>query len=221
MRVPGVSLSWRWTSKKDGGRALTPFSERILGNGDRVLAVHHFRRIVAFTPPETGFTLGVEAFVAALLGGKLANNSPPGERTRYSHAWGGGVPRAEREVAAAIDAAGGPAGAARMGLNVVKNAIQQSFVDNDATISHHHGVGVEHSPWLADDISPAGVAVMSGLFASADPKGNFNPGKILPRAAAKAPARTSAAAKTATAKAPAAKAPAAKKPAARKPATTK
>ena len=25
--------------------------------------------------------------------------------------------------------------------NLVKNAIQQSFVDNDATISHHHGVG--------------------------------------------------------------------------------
>jgi alkyldihydroxyacetonephosphate synthase len=66
--------------------------------------------------------------------------------------------------------------------NTVKNAIQQAFVDNDATISHHHGVGVEHSPWLSEDISPEGVKVMAGLFASADAGSNFNPGKILPKA---------------------------------------
>jgi len=65
--------------------------------------------------------------------------------------------------------------------NIVKNAIQQAFVDNDATISHHHGVGLEHAPWLAEDISPEGVKVMSGLLASADAGNNFNPGKILPR----------------------------------------
>jgi alkyldihydroxyacetonephosphate synthase len=62
--------------------------------------------------------------------------------------------------------------------NLVKNAIQQSFVDNDATISHHHGVGVEHSPWLEEDISPEGVVVMKALFAGADPGSNFNPGKV-------------------------------------------
>jgi len=66
--------------------------------------------------------------------------------------------------------------------NLVKNAIQQSFVDNHATISHHHGVGVEHSPWLEEDISPEGVVVMRGLFSSADPGSNFNPGKVTPRA---------------------------------------
>jgi alkyldihydroxyacetonephosphate synthase len=65
--------------------------------------------------------------------------------------------------------------------NTVKNAIQQAFVDNGGTISHHHGVGLEHSPWLAEDISPEGVKVMAGLFESADPNGNFNPGKVLPK----------------------------------------
>ena len=64
--------------------------------------------------------------------------------------------------------------------NLVKNAIQQAFVDNDATISHHHGVGLEHSPWLTQDISEEGVKIMTGLFESADPAQNFNPGKILP-----------------------------------------
>jgi alkyldihydroxyacetonephosphate synthase len=63
--------------------------------------------------------------------------------------------------------------------NKVKNAIQQAFVDNDATISHHHGVGREHSAWLEQDISSEGVKIMMALFEGADPKSNFNPNKIL------------------------------------------
>jgi alkyldihydroxyacetonephosphate synthase len=63
---------------------------------------------------------------------------------------------------------------------VVKSAIQQAFVDNGGTLSHHHGVGVEHAPWLEQDISPAGVELVSGLLGAADPRANFNPGKILP-----------------------------------------
>ncbi len=60
----------------------------------------------------------------------------------------------------------------------VKSAIQQAFVDNHGTISHHHGVGLEHAPWLEQDISVEGVKVMRELVGAADPKKNFNPGKI-------------------------------------------
>ncbi len=60
-----------------------------------------------------------------------------------------------------------------------KSAIQQAFIDNGGSISHHHGVGLEHAPWLEDDISSSGVAVMQGLFDAVDPKGNFNPGKVI------------------------------------------
>jgi alkyldihydroxyacetonephosphate synthase len=63
--------------------------------------------------------------------------------------------------------------------NVVKFAIQQAFIDNGGSLSHHHGVGLEHAPWLEQDISPEGVAIMRGLFASADPGENFNPRKIV------------------------------------------
>jgi len=63
--------------------------------------------------------------------------------------------------------------------DVVKSAIQQAFVDHGGTISHHHGVGREHAPWLEEDISTEGVALMRGLFESADPKNNFNPDKVL------------------------------------------
>lgn len=63
--------------------------------------------------------------------------------------------------------------------DTVKKAIQQSFVDNGGTLSHHHAVGVEHSPWMEQDISAPGVAMMRGLFVGVDPKENLNPGKIL------------------------------------------
>jgi alkyldihydroxyacetonephosphate synthase len=61
----------------------------------------------------------------------------------------------------------------------VKRAIQQSFMDIGGTISHHHGVGEEHSPWLDQDISPAGVFIQRKLFEGVDPGQNFNPGKII------------------------------------------
>ena len=62
----------------------------------------------------------------------------------------------------------------------VKNAVQQSFMDNAATISHHHGVGTDHARWLADDISEAGTDVMVALLRGVDPGRNLNPGTILP-----------------------------------------
>jgi len=63
--------------------------------------------------------------------------------------------------------------------NVVKSAIQQAFIDNGGSLSHHHGVGLEHAPWLEQDISVQGVAVMRGLFEAVDPGENFNPRKIV------------------------------------------
>jgi alkyldihydroxyacetonephosphate synthase len=61
----------------------------------------------------------------------------------------------------------------------VKSAIQQAFVDNGATLSHHHAVGTEHAQWLEQDISAPGVVLLRGLFAGIDPSQNFNPGKIV------------------------------------------
>ncbi len=60
----------------------------------------------------------------------------------------------------------------------VKSAIQQSFVDSGATLSHHHAVGTEHARWLEQDISAPGVAMLKALFDGVDRGGNLNPGKI-------------------------------------------
>jgi alkyldihydroxyacetonephosphate synthase len=62
---------------------------------------------------------------------------------------------------------------------VVKSAIQQTFVDSGATLSHHHAVGTEHAEWLEQDISAPGVAMLRALFDGVDPGGNLNPGKVI------------------------------------------
>jgi alkyldihydroxyacetonephosphate synthase len=63
--------------------------------------------------------------------------------------------------------------------DVVKRTIQQGFVDLGGTLSHHHAVGVEHAPWMEEDISPVGVTMIRSLLDGVDPRHNFNPGKIV------------------------------------------
>ena len=62
---------------------------------------------------------------------------------------------------------------------LVKSAIQQAFVDNGATLSHHHAVGTEHAQWLEQDISAPGVVMLRALFDGTDPGKHLNPGKIV------------------------------------------
>jgi alkyldihydroxyacetonephosphate synthase len=63
--------------------------------------------------------------------------------------------------------------------DVVKVAIQQTFVDSGATLSHHHAVGTEHARWLEQDVSGPGVVMLRALFDGVDPGSNLNPGKIV------------------------------------------
>ena len=62
----------------------------------------------------------------------------------------------------------------------IKKAVQDSFMQNGGTLSHHHAVGTDHAPWLEEDISPMGVAVLGGIKSQADPRGIMNPGKLRP-----------------------------------------
>lgn len=62
----------------------------------------------------------------------------------------------------------------------VKKAVQQSFIDHGATLSHHHAVGTEHLPWLADEISRLGVRTIAAIKQSLDPSNIMNPGRLQP-----------------------------------------
>ncbi len=62
---------------------------------------------------------------------------------------------------------------------VVKSAIQQAFIDEGGTLSHHHAVGLAHAAWLEQDISAPGVGMIRALFDGVDPAHQLNPGKIV------------------------------------------
>ena len=49
-----------------------------------------------------------------------------------------------------------------------------------ATITHHHAVGMDHRPWMADEVGGLGIEVLRGIKATLDPAGIMNPGKLIP-----------------------------------------
>ncbi len=61
----------------------------------------------------------------------------------------------------------------------VKQAAENSFMENGATVSHHHAIGYEHLPWLEADISRQGIEAIVGIKKAIDPKNIMNPGKIV------------------------------------------
>lgn len=63
-----------------------------------------------------------------------------------------------------------------------KRLLTETFLANGAALTHHHAVGMEHKPWMAREVSPTGVAALAALKAGLDPKGLFNPGKLIPSA---------------------------------------
>jgi alkyldihydroxyacetonephosphate synthase len=59
-----------------------------------------------------------------------------------------------------------------------KRAIGDAIVANGGTISHQHGVGVDHKPFLEAEKGELGLAAMRSLFERFDPGGMMNPGKL-------------------------------------------
>ena len=50
-----------------------------------------------------------------------------------------------------------------------------------ATITHHHAVGRDHGPWLADEHGPLGLELLRALKERCDPAGIMNPGVLAER----------------------------------------
>lgn len=64
----------------------------------------------------------------------------------------------------------------------LKQAISSAIVANGGTISHQHGVGSDHAPYLQAEKGELGISAMRNLFAHFDPQQIMNPGKLLPEA---------------------------------------
>lgn len=61
----------------------------------------------------------------------------------------------------------------------LKRAVSDAIVAGGGTISHQHGVGADHAPWLAAEKGELGLSAMRALFRQFDPDGRMNPGKLV------------------------------------------
>jgi alkyldihydroxyacetonephosphate synthase len=62
----------------------------------------------------------------------------------------------------------------------VKARVNDAIMAAGGTISHHHGVGTDHAPWLEREIGADGVRVLRAIKRELDPAGILNPGTLLP-----------------------------------------
>lgn len=62
---------------------------------------------------------------------------------------------------------------------VLKEAASQVIVAAGGTISHQHGVGTDHLPYLPAEKGQLGMAVLEKVRQTFDPQGLMNPGKLL------------------------------------------
>jgi len=61
-----------------------------------------------------------------------------------------------------------------------KGKASDAMMKVGASITHHHAVGTDHKPWLAQEIGPVGVAILRAVKAELDPAGILNPGVLIP-----------------------------------------
>jgi alkyldihydroxyacetonephosphate synthase len=62
----------------------------------------------------------------------------------------------------------------------VKQAASDAIARHGGTITHHHGVGRDHLPWMERELGRQGVEALRALKRQLDPAGIMNPGKLLP-----------------------------------------
>ncbi|UNK72409.1 FAD-binding oxidoreductase [Microbacterium sp. H1-D42] len=62
----------------------------------------------------------------------------------------------------------------------VKARANDAILAAGGTISHHHAVGRDHAPWLAEEIGDTGIRILTAIKREIDPTGILNPGAIIP-----------------------------------------
>jgi alkyldihydroxyacetonephosphate synthase len=63
----------------------------------------------------------------------------------------------------------------------VKRAATEAILANGGTLSHHHGVGADHAPWLEREHGTLGMRAIHALKATFDPQDIMNPGVLFGR----------------------------------------
>ncbi len=62
----------------------------------------------------------------------------------------------------------------------LKKGACEAIVQAGGTITHHHGVGLDHAPYLLSEKGSLGIAAIRAVCREFDPDGMMNPGKLVP-----------------------------------------
>jgi alkyldihydroxyacetonephosphate synthase len=63
--------------------------------------------------------------------------------------------------------------------SAIKRDATEAILAAGGTLSHHHGVGEDHRPWLARERGALGLEALRAVKRAVDPQGVLNPGKLL------------------------------------------
>ena len=64
---------------------------------------------------------------------------------------------------------------------VMKDRASQFIIHKGGTISHQHGVGIDHAPYMKDEKGEAGLSILEAVWGAIDPEEIMNPGKLMPK----------------------------------------
>ena len=61
----------------------------------------------------------------------------------------------------------------------IKTSVSRTIVEAGGTISHQHGVGLDHRDYLEGEKGPLGIKILEKIFDHMDPEHRMNPGKLV------------------------------------------
>jgi alkyldihydroxyacetonephosphate synthase len=116
----------------------------------------------------------LQAAVRTAIARSLDEQGTPGlVFSHLSHAYADGASLYFTLVAAARE------GAELDQWSAVKRSASEAIVSAGGTITHHHGIGRDHAPYMEAEVGRSGLEVLSAVKAELDPQGIMNPGKLL------------------------------------------
>jgi alkyldihydroxyacetonephosphate synthase len=61
----------------------------------------------------------------------------------------------------------------------IKNAASEVIIEHNGTISHQHGVGIDHAPFLQNEKGAIGIDILESIRSGFDPQRVMNNGKLI------------------------------------------
>ncbi|KAK7200612.1 alkyldihydroxyacetonephosphate synthase [Novymonas esmeraldas] len=62
----------------------------------------------------------------------------------------------------------------------IKKRATEAMLRHTGNLTHHHGIGYEHVPWMSRFMKPGAMRLLYAMKKSIDPRNICNPGKLLP-----------------------------------------